>query len=199
MRDGSLATALGVVALALMAACGPSHEFHGEVVDPPGPPPTLTGTNWDSRTFRFSDVEGRVTVLFFGYTYCPDVCPLTLAKMKQLYTNLGERADEVAVIFASVDPHRDTLEKMAQYVPAFDRRFFGLRLDQEQLETAEDELGLAVQYGQPKEGPGSDSYYYVDHTGTYFLFDRSGSLRVKLPPNATIDQIQPDVEALLAG
>src|SRR5262245_61207102 len=119
--------------LLLLAGCTPSRKFNGEVVEPAPQPAELTGVNWDGKPFRLSEHRGKVTVLFFSYTYCPDVCPFTLAKMKQLSRALGGRAADLDVVFASVDPRRDTVEKLALYVPGFDRRFYGLRLEPDEI------------------------------------------------------------------
>jgi protein SCO1/2 len=190
----ALAGALG----ASLTACQPARSpFVGEEVLDPQPAPPLAGVNWDGTDFDLADLQGKVVVVFFGYTFCPDICPFTLAKMKQIYGELGERADQLAVVFVSVDPHRDTLEKLSRYVPNFDRRFFGVRLEFDQLDVVTEDWNLTVQYGQPKDGPGSDSYYYVDHTGTFFLLDRAGRRRVLHPPNATVEQLLPDIERLL--
>jgi hypothetical protein len=105
----------------------------------------------------------------------------------------------VEVVFVSVDPQRDTVEKLSRYVPNFDRRFYGLRLEPAEITDVTKTFDLTVQYGQPKDGPETDSYYYVDHTGTFFVFDREGRLRLKFPPNATVDQMRPDIEKLLAA
>ena len=195
----TISAALVMAAALLAGGCAPAENFNGQVLDGGAEPPELVGINWDAQPFDLADLEGSVAVVFFGYSYCPDVCPLTLAKMKQVFAKLGDRADEVAVVFVSVDPYRDSVDKLAQYVPNFDQRFYGLRLEQEQLDAAQEAFGLAVQYGQPKQGPASDSFYYVDHTGSYFLFDRAGSLRLRHPPNATVEELLPDVEALLAS
>ena len=193
--------ALACAVLALVAtvalSCAPAHEFEGTEVDD-AVATVLEGTNWNGEAFELSDTQGKVSIVSFGYTYCPDVCPFTLAKMKQLYAELGDSAEQVAVVFASVDPHRDTVEKLANYVPNFDQRFYGVRMDFDQIDAAKEGFGLAVQYGQPKDGPGTNSFYYVDHTGSYFLFDRSGELRVKFPPNAQVAEMLPDVEYLLS-
>ena len=194
----SRASLLILAALAI-AACGPSTNFEGTAVEPPRAAAALVGTNWDGERFDLTDLQGRVTVVFFGYTFCPDICPFTLAKMKQIYGKLGDRAEELAVVFVSVDSQRDTLEKMARYVPGFDPRFYGVRLTADELEAAMDGFELTVQFGQPKDGPGTDSFYYVDHTGTYFLIDREGQLRVTHPPNAKVESLFPDIEALLAS
>jgi protein SCO1/2 len=191
------AAALSVLLVA--ASCRPAQKFNGEVVDPVRPAVELTGVNWDGKPFRLSQHRGKVTVVFFGYTYCPDVCPFTLAKMKQLCKNLGDQAKDVDVVFASVDPQRDTVEKLAHYVPGFDPRFYGLRLEPSQIEDAAKTFDVTVRYGAPKAGLETNSYYYVDHTATYFVLDREGRLRLKIPPNATEEQIRSDVEKLLAS
>lgn len=193
-----LLTALVVVTG--LAGCGSDAEpqFRGKVVEDAEPPtPPLAGVNWDGEPFELASQEGKVSVVFFGYTFCPDVCPFALAKMKQLYAQLGDRADEVAVVFVSVDPQRDTVAKLADYVPNFDERFYGLRLETDELEQVQEDWDVTVQYGQPKHGPGTDSFYYVDHTGSYFLLDRQGRLRVVHPPNASVKDLLPDVEKLL--
>jgi protein SCO1/2 len=188
-----------VLPLLLLPGCARSPKFHGQVVEPPQKAPQVSGVNWDGKPFRLSDQQGKVAVVFFGYTYCPDVCPFTLAKMKQLYGRLGPRAEGVKVVFVSVDPQRDTVAKLAQYVPSFDRRFFGVRLEGDQLDSALKGFDAKVSYGLPKGGLETDTFYLVDHTATFFVVDRQGRLRLKLPPNATVDQMLPDLETLLAG
>lgn len=184
-------------ALALSLGCQSGPKFEGGVVDGPKHAPALEGINWNGERFRLADHEGQVAVLFFGYTFCPDVCPFTLVKMKQIYADLGERSKDLAVVFVSVDPHRDSLQKLASYVPGFDRRFYGVRLEFDELDQVIDDFGITVQYGQPKDGPGTDSFYYVDHTGTYFLLDKQGRIRVQHPPNAKVEELLPDIKVLL--
>lgn len=189
------AAVLGAVAT---LACGPATpRFNGQAVEPPAAAPELAGTNWDGAPFALADLGGRAVLVFFGYTYCPDVCPLTLAKMKQVLQAMGEDAARVAVVFVSVDPDRDSLEKLAAYVPAFDERFYGVRIEGENLLETKDAWSLTIEYSQPKEGPNTDSYYYVDHTGTYFLIDPQGRLRVKMAPNAGPEAIAADLAVLL--
>lgn len=192
------AAAGALFGLAMLGCSSAETGWNGEVVELRDGALRLTGTNWDGRPFELDEVQGKVAVVFFGYTFCPDICPFTLAKMKQIYAQLGDQADEVAMIFASVDPERDTVEKLSRYVPNFDRRFYGLRLEPEQITEVDEVFDLTVQYGQPKEGPGTDSFYYVDHTGTYFILDRQGRLRLKFPPNAKVEDMVPDLKTLLA-
>jgi len=179
--------------------CSPAERFDGEVAGATQEPLELTGTNWDGEPFRLASHRGKVTVVFFGYTYCPDICPFSLVKMKKIYRELGDRAEEVTVVFASVDPGRDSVAKLAEYVPGFDPRFYGVRLEEEDLEAARQEFGLTVTYGQPRQGPGTDSFYYVDHTGTFFVLDRQGRLRLEYPPTVTVERMLPDLERLLGG
>jgi protein SCO1/2 len=201
VRVSTSAAALPLLLLLLLVflpGCKRAQKFNGEVVEPAVPAAELTGVNWDGKPFKLSEHRGKVTVVFFGYTYCPDVCPFALAKMQQIYRRLGDRSDGLQVVFASVDPQRDTVAKLADYVPSFDRRFYGLRLERGDIDAATEGFGLTVQYGQPKNGPETDSFYYVDHTGTFFVIDREGLLRLKFAPNATVDQMVPDLEKLLA-
>ena len=180
-----------------LTACDPGISFVGKAQDPATAAPELAGVNWDGAPFRLQDQRGKVAVIFFGYTFCPDVCPFTLAKMQQIRSRLGDHAQDLAVVFVSVDPHRDSLEKLASYVPNFDSSFYGLRLEFDELDTVIEDWDLTVQYGQPKEGPGTDSFYYVDHTGTYFLVDQQGRLRVEHPPNAKTEDLLSDLQTLL--
>ncbi len=187
--------------LLLFTACG-APQGGDSAADEPGRAaknPELVGTNWDGERFDLTQVRGRVAVIFYGYTLCPDVCPFTLAKLKQVRAALGDRGDEMAVVFVSVDPGRDSLERLAEYVPGFDEDFYGIRLEFDEVEMVRDEFALTVQYGQPKDGPGTKSYYYVDHTGTYFILDQEGELKNELPPNASEEMILEAVETLLDG
>ncbi len=196
MQKRTIGLALAAFLLLGAGCSSQAKEFRGEEIAEPAEL-ELTGKNWDGNDFQLSDVGGKVAVVTFGYTSCPDVCPMTLVKMKELYASLGDEAEEVAVIFASVDPHRDSVEKISQYVPNFDQRFYGLHLPNRELERTMDAFDLVVQYSQPKEGPGTDSFYYVDHTGNFFLIDQKGQHRVTLPPSATAIDLEADIRQLL--
>lgn len=193
-RFAAAATVLG--GLIAFSACNRQAGFRGQPVDEPYQP-ALTGTNWNGEAFDLSALPQKVKIVTFGYTFCPDVCPFSLSKLRQLYQSLGDRADEVAVVFASVDPRRDSVEKLSQYVPNFEKRFYGLHLDSDQLEQAEQAFHLTIQYGQPKDGPGTDSFYYVDHTASFFILDGNGTVRVTFPTNAPVEEIEADVRTLL--
>src|SRR5690349_405860 len=118
----------------LLTGCGQPHQFAGTAFEDPPVAFAFEGTNYDGTPFRMSEQAGKVVVLFFGYTSCPDICPLTLAEFKQLNDLLGEQAENVAFVFVTVDPERDTQERMASYVSAFNPAFYGVRLEGEMYE-----------------------------------------------------------------
>lgn len=178
-----------------IAACKPV-EYHGTAVDPPLLEPELSGTNWNGEAFSLDDLSGRLVVLFFGYSSCPDICPLTLSRMKQVHEALGERADEVAMVFVSVDPGRDDVAQLARYVPAFDPDFYGVHVDEEQLEKVTREIGVFVQRQEPT-GEGPDAFYAVDHTTSLFVLDREGGLRLYVSHALGPEELLEDLEQML--
>jgi protein SCO1/2 len=135
---------------------------------------SLTDHNGKPRTL--ADFKGKVVVLFFGYTQCPDVCPTTMAEMAAVMKELGPAADEVQVLFVTLDPERDTQQLLASYVPAFDKRFLGLRGTPEQTAATAKEFKVFVAKVPGKE-PGS---YTVDHTAGSYVFDKEGRVRLFL-------------------
>jgi protein SCO1/2 len=135
---------------------------------------SLTDHTGKPRTL--ADFKGKVVVLFFGYTQCPDVCPTTMAEMAAVMKELGPAASEVQVLFVTLDPERDTQELLAAYVPAFDKRFIGLRGTPEQTAATAKEFKVFVAKVPGKE-PGS---YTVDHTAGSYVFDRDGRVRLFL-------------------
>jgi len=132
----------------------------------------LTGHDGKPRTL--ADFRGKVVVLFFGYTQCPDVCPTTLAELSEVMRQLGPDADRVQVLFATIDPDRDTADLLAQYVPAFNPAFLGLHGDADAIARTAKEFRVFYQK-QPERTPGS---YTVDHSAGTFVFDPQGRLRV---------------------
>ena len=135
---------------------------------------SLTDHTGKARTL--ADFKGKLVVLFFGYTQCPDVCPTTMAEMANVLKELGPAADEVQVLFVTLDPERDTQELLASYVPAFDKRFLGLRGTPDQTAQTAKEFKVFVSKVPGKE-PGS---YTVDHTAGSYVFDKEGRVRLFL-------------------
>jgi protein SCO1/2 len=152
----------------------------------------LTDHTGKARTL--ADFRGKVVVLFFGYTQCPDVCPTTMIEMASVLKELGPKADDVQVLFVTLDPERDTGELLAAYVPAFDKRFLGLRGDA--AATAKVAREFKVFYAkQPGGEPGS---YSVDHTAGSYVFDRDGNIRLFLRHGQGTAPIVHDLKQLLS-
>ena len=135
---------------------------------------SLTDHNGKARTL--ADFRGKVVVLFFGYTQCPDVCPTTMAEMAAVMKELGRAADDVQVLFVTLDPERDTQELLASYVPAFDKRFLGLRGTPEQTAKTAKEFKVFVAKVEGRE----EGSYTVDHTAGSYVFDKEGRVRLFL-------------------
>jgi len=187
-----------LLAMTWLASCGKSYTFHGTVNDPPQPATAVVGTNWNGQPFQLRDQQGKVVVAFFGYTNCPDVCPLTLANMNEAYQKLGDKAKSVTFVFISTDPARDTPERLAAYVPAFNREFYGINIPEAALVPIKKAFGIYSEKHTGDPQPSADSYF-VDHTGYVYIIDQKGQWRLTFPYDAPIDDIVADVEQLLAG
>ncbi len=172
-----------LVFVPLLTACGSSGgdagpsptPLPGTVFDPPIEVADFTLTSHTGESFRLSDLQGKVVMLFFGYTNCPDVCPTTLAEFKRVKTLLGDDADQVAFVFISVDGARDTPERLAAYVHAFDPNFIGLTGEDAEIRAVGQDYGIffqRVNYDNPDN-------YLVDHTASSFVIDQEGRWRIK--------------------
>jgi protein SCO1/2 len=138
--------------------------------------------------------KGKVVVLFFGFTQCPDVCPTTMAEMAGVMKELGPQADQVQVLFATLDPERDTRELLAQYVPGFDKRFVGLYGTPEQIAATAKEFKV---FYQKVPGKTPDSYT-IDHTAGSYVFDKQGKIRLFLRHGQGPAPITHDLKLLLS-
>jgi protein SCO1/2 len=184
-----------VLALAcLLASCGPPRQ--GAVTDITGAIPALefamTRAN-DGKQVRAADYRGKVVILYFGYTHCPDECPTTLADLASVLQRLGTKADDVRVLFVSVDPDRDTSPVLKSYVEDFAPEVDGLR-------GAPDAVAMLarryrVTYQVTKASPGVA--YEVMHSDSIFFFDPSGRARLVATSVDRTDAIAADVEQLM--
>lgn len=176
------------------AACGSgSAKFEGSDVTGVafGRDFKLTDHNATPRTLE--DFRGKVVVLFFGYTQCPDVCPATMSELAAVMQKLGADAQRVQVLFVTVDPERDTQSLLAEYVPAFNPSFLGLRGDAKATAEVAKEFKILYQK-QPGATPGS---YTVDHSAGTFLFDPQGRLRVYVSYGQGPEVFAHDISLLL--
>jgi protein SCO1 len=156
-----------------------------------GKPLSLTDHTGTQRSMN--DFKGKVVVLFFGYTHCPDVCPTTMSDLKKTMQLLGDKANEVQVLFVTVDPERDTQEVLAQFVPGFDPRFIGLRGTVEEVAANLSEYKV---YAAKVSEPGK-SGYTMDHSAGLYVFDKTGAPRIYLGYGEKPENIAHDLQLLL--
>ncbi len=175
------------------------HQFSGTLLQNDDPAYDFELRS-DRGTVRLSDFRGKWVLLFFGYASCPDVCPTTLADLARVMELLGEDADQLQVIMISVDPYRDTPERLGQYVRAFHPSFLGLTGTPEEI--AEVAARYGIYYNYPEGTP--ESGYVVEHTAATLLVDPEGNLRMIFPslfgPDAlTPEQMAADLKYLMRG
>lgn len=151
----------------------------------------LTDFNGKARTL--SDFRGKLVLLFFGYTNCPDMCPTTLARLAETVRLLGADADRVQVLFVTVDPERDTPQLLARYVPAFHPSFLGLSGTGQQTADAAREFKVYFR----AQAPGQSGFYTVDHSGPVYALDRLGRLRLFIKHEMDAPSIARDLRMLL--
>ena len=179
----------------VLSACSPKQEFKN--IDITGS--TAFGKDFslvdpDGKVRTLADFKGKVVVMFFGYTQCPDICPTTLTEMQQVMSLMGPQSDKVQVLFVTVDPERDTAEILKQYVPAFDPRFLGLRpADEASLEKVTKDFKIYYKK-VPGNKPGS---YTMDHTAGSYAFDPEGRLRLYIKHAQGPETLAHDLKELL--
>ena len=196
-----LASGMGVVTLGgllsgLLSACGkaPPSFDNLDISGNSGFEPAFSLPDTNGQTRTIADYQGKVVVLFFGYTQCPDVCPTSLAELAQAKKQLGPLGQQLQVVLVSVDPERDTPTILAQYVAAFDPSFVALRpVDDTAVAKLAKQFHIVV-----KKTPASvGSPYAIEHTAASFVFDPSGKLRLYARDGQGVDRWVHDVKLLL--
>ena len=150
-------------------------------------------TDHNGKLRSLADFRGKVVVMFFGFTQCPDVCPTTMIEMAQVLKLLGEQSKDVQVLFVTVDPERDSQELLQQYVPAFHPSFIGLRGD----EAATDAVMKEFKVVRMKSAGKTPTSYMVEHTAASFVFDKEGKVRLYVRPDITPEALAADIKQLL--
>ena len=140
-----------------------------------------------------SDYKGKIVLLNFGYTSCPDICPTTLGSLRTIYSKLDSNRDDVKVVFISVDPERDEPGKLEEYVSFFNEDFIGLTGSDEELKEVSDVFNIFYF----KEGVNTDKDYLMSHPTSIYLIDREGKLILKYPHNTKQEFIVEDLKRLL--
>jgi protein SCO1/2 len=209
MKSENVKLLLGVIGgMAAIIVFGLLAAFAPELSRGPRPAPTPGGipvgeyrtisdftlTDQDGKPMKLSDLQGKTVMMLFGYTYCPDVCPLGLADLKRVKKNLGPDADKVAFVFISVDPERDTPAVLKRYVGTFDPQFIGLTGDAETIKKVTYDFDAFFEKQKPQ---GTEASYLVAHTSFSYLIDPQGRWRMKYPFQTPTDLIANDVRQVL--
>ncbi|MGH8690464.1 MAG: SCO family protein [Burkholderiales bacterium] len=162
----------------------------------------VTGADWGraleltdhgGKPRTLADFRGKITVVTFGFTNCPDVCPTTLADAAQALKSLGRNAGRVQLVFVTLDPERDTPDVLAKYVPAFDPSFIGLRGGLEATRRVAKEFKIFFEKRPASSGRG----YSVDHSAQSYVLDASGRLRLLVKHERIASDLAHDVRELL--
>ncbi len=183
---------LAVVALSLAACSPPPPPFNASEVSGIAYGKDIGIADTSGQIRRIEDFKDQVTLVFFGFTRCPDVCPSTLMRLRQVRDALGEDAGKLQVLLVSVDPERDTPDRLEAYVKNFDPSFIGLRPDPAELEKVVKAFhAIAVKV---PTADGKD--YTVDHSATIYVYDRRNQLRLIAQPDIAIDAFAADLRRL---
>jgi protein SCO1/2 len=169
------------------------YKFHGAILQSPQPAHNFSLMSHVGQRVALNDFRGKIVLLYFGYTICPDVCPTTLAELAKSRKLLGKDADQIQVIMVTVDPERDTLAALADYLTHFHPSFLGLSGTPDEIAQA------ATPYGVFYEKQESDSVlgYLVNHTATVMVIDRQGYLRIVFPFGTPAEDIAADLQYLI--
>jgi protein SCO1/2 len=152
-------------------------------------------TDQNNKPFRIADHKGKAILFTFGYTHCPDVCPVNLANFKQIKLNLGADAKKVVFVFVTVDPKRDTPEVLAKHLPIFDTEFIGVGADATVLAPFLKTFGVTYSYSEAKP----TGEYDVAHTASSFLVDVNGKLIRNYTYNTPFAIVADDVRKFLGS
>ncbi len=189
---------IGVIAIGIaiwLIAGNTGHTFNGTIVGDNTPAPNFTLVDETNKTFSLNDLHGQWVLLAYGYTSCPDVCPMTLGNLKQVKADLGALADQVRVVFVSVDPERDTTDVMNNYVHHFGADFKGLTGTPDQVAAAAQAYNVKYQ----KVASDSALKYTVSHSSFVYLIDPQFHWRITYPFGVKPEEIASDLKYLISN
>jgi protein SCO1 len=185
---------VGAVAAGVFLFSKPA-SFRGTAYTEPYPPaPEIELPRANGSSFRLSEMRGNIVLLFFGYTSCPDVCPTTMAELKTALDEIGEAdAKNVRVIFVTVDPERDTPQRVQEYVNHFNEDFIGLSGSEAELARVWSDYGVFREIVDGTSAAG----YLVNHTARVTLIDQDGNLRVSYGFETPVEDVVHDLKLFL--
>lgn len=185
-----------ILLILLLGACGepemPS-PYHAKDVSWQHAHADFQLADFNGKPRSLLDFRGKVVVLFFGYTHCPEICPTTLADLAQVMHLLGKDVERVQVLFVTLDPERDSPELLAKFVPSFDPSFLGLYGDEQATKQAANAFGVNYVKQDDKHGG-----YTLDHTAGMYLLGTRGKPLLLAPYGQSAEQLAQDIRLLLA-
>jgi protein SCO1 len=184
----------------LVSAGSPARAWNSTDMTGTLPPLAFTMTRAaDGKTVTDANFTGKVVLLYFGYTFCPDVCPTTLLNITTMLKSMGKTADAVRVLFVTVDPNRDSLAVLKQFTQAFAPQIVGLRGTPDQLANLAKRYRVAYSVTPASAG----KPYEVTHGSAVYVFNRQGDIKLVFTslsqPNAKLDATRADLSAMIAG
>lgn len=185
--------ALLVPAVIGLPGCSGERQMHGVMIDPPRAIAAFEFRTATGATYSTAPEAGRPMLVFFGYTHCPDVCPLTLADWKRAKTELGDDGQKVRYVFVTVDPERDTRVVAQRYAAQFDAAFMGLSDNGDTLVQMMSAFGVTA----ARESSTDSTRYFVSHSGQTFLLNDRGELIAMYPLGMGWDALVKDLKPLL--
>ena len=198
MRNKTVVLSIGIViGITILGIIGViflrPYTFNGTAFQAP-----MTAANFQlqaasNQVVQLSDLRGKIVILYFGYMYCPDVCPATLSEIAKAVQALVVKSDDVQVIMISVDPARDTPEQLANYVKNFDSRFIGVTGSEEDIARVTALYGIYYE----KEAGNVESGYLVSHTASVMVIDKEGYLKLVFPFGLGWEKMASDLRYLL--
>ncbi|MES2351287.1 MAG: SCO family protein [Pseudomonadota bacterium] len=190
----TLVLLMAMAATSLSSHAADTLGLKAGVFDPPRMAPDFTVRGSDGKELKLSQYRGKLVLLEFGYTSCVDVCPVSLAMLADARKQLGAQAAQLQVIYVTVDPERDTPERMKNYLRAFDPTFIGATGTPHQMERVRRDYGITA---TKKMIEGSKTDYVVGHSSYLYFVDRKGNLRALLPFGRTAADVVHDTTLLL--
>ena len=175
--------------LALLVACAPPYTFHGTLIETPLTAPDFILRDQHNQTFQLSRQTGHVVLVFFGYTDCPDACPAALSQFQRIHERLGKQADQVRFVMITVDPERDTPERLGEFVGGFDPDFLGL------TGPSADLFPVWRAYGVDPN-PRLNTLD-LDHETRFYAIDPAGNLRLTFSSASPVAETVEDLQHLL--
>ena len=199
MRNRRLGLGMLLVC-ALLLAGGAAKAWNSDDVSGALPPLSFTMKRAsDGKTVTAADYKGKIVLLYFGYTFCPDVCPTTLLNLTTMLKSMGKKADDVRVLFVTVDPNRDKLPVLKQYTQAFAPQVDGLRGTPDQLATLAKRYRVSYSVTPAHDG----KPYEVTHGAAVYVFNRAGDIKLLFTglsvQTTKLEPLTADLTAMVAG